>query len=1013
MEEDSLPLLRGGLATRSRMSYSGPSALLPLYYSRSHHTTSLDVPLSRGTELDGPRPGSVLQFGVHEGPEGLHLGSTRTEFSTAGFEDNDEDKVQWYDSLVDWVNNTRLMRWYDRFSAWLTNSTAWGLVFDVLDMVVYVFDTYTDIKVVVTFHDSHEAWWLALSVLFICWHYVIMAVLLCGYTRRTSGRYAWWEEEIRRSWAWLLFVPFSLPCVLLLDMMMVVTNLLPALAPHATTELSSFLSNYNFSRLFMEFVFESIPQTVLQTYIMGDLVVHDKATSKEISIVAISLFFSMVNVAKYSFRLWKAADSAGMTVPDYFKYLLLLKGNYICSFRVMQVQIDECCVLEDNVLHINGFQLHKSKARFGPAQQAYILMNSFGKFDGEGIRKLVVSGCPLPSINRILETGLTHCTQLKTLEISDCSFRGSNLSRVRHCICQHPSLETFRFIQTGVIKKYKNCKKDQVITLFKSKLPLTQIALCVPWWTAQLMERACRQMSSNTKLTSLALEYPVSRSSHAGTWEEVKLVKHHKAPGVNENLGLDYCWPLASLLLTHPTLKALYLHYHMFAQEAMTLLARTLQGTVKLELLSLKGSRVGDQGALELAQMLKVNSVLTHLNLRHCQIHDEGLKALSGALMDNRHLLHLDLSQNNVHASGAQELARALRTNQVLQVLKMEGWRDVLLGDEGQALQTLGGALGMNKGLKEISLAGTFLTDKGALALAPALSVHPQLTSLDLTLGENMGTDDYRMGDDGCAAVASALATSSTIVSLKLQDNRIAMRSASALASLLSSSTPLRSLNLGNTDLGSPCLMELAKGLQQNTTLRHLCLRRMTCLDVGGARALAEVLKAGQPPLVSLDLSCSRTPTEAEMSDTLWSNIAQALSVNTSLEKLNLAYMDITETGAMALGAALAKNNTLKHLDLSGYKVEDASRYFGHVCAGLSSLKEFLVTGRDHNIQNIVPRRPHADVTCHLLSDEDEAKGLTCHLLSEDHEAERRGAAGDRFDRSKLEVTGNLHSGNC
>jgi hypothetical protein len=55
------------------------------------------------------------------------------------------------------------------------------------------------------------------------------------------------------------------PAVVVLDLLMLATSVLPALFPSSASELSSFLSNYNFSRLFVEFVFESLPQTVLQS----------------------------------------------------------------------------------------------------------------------------------------------------------------------------------------------------------------------------------------------------------------------------------------------------------------------------------------------------------------------------------------------------------------------------------------------------------------------------------------------------------------------------------------------------------------------------------------------------------------------------------------------------------------------------------------------------------------------------------------------------------------------------
>jgi hypothetical protein len=108
--------------------------------------------------------------------------------------------------------------------------------------------------------------WLSLSILFLTWHYILMAILVIGYVRRLCGV---WVDPAGRRWrhpTWLLVVPVALPLVVVLDLLMLVTSLLPLLRPQErlTQQLSSFLSNYNFTRLFVEFVFESIPQTILQ-----------------------------------------------------------------------------------------------------------------------------------------------------------------------------------------------------------------------------------------------------------------------------------------------------------------------------------------------------------------------------------------------------------------------------------------------------------------------------------------------------------------------------------------------------------------------------------------------------------------------------------------------------------------------------------------------------------------------------------------------------------------------------
>jgi hypothetical protein len=103
-------------------------------------------------------------------------------------------------------------------------------------------------------------------------HYVLLAAKWGAYeyADRSSG-------SRPRSPLWLLSIPVALPGVVALDLMMLLTSVLPLMVrprgkgassssggSGGAAVLSSFLSNYNFTRLFLEFVCESVPQTVLQ-----------------------------------------------------------------------------------------------------------------------------------------------------------------------------------------------------------------------------------------------------------------------------------------------------------------------------------------------------------------------------------------------------------------------------------------------------------------------------------------------------------------------------------------------------------------------------------------------------------------------------------------------------------------------------------------------------------------------------------------------------------------------------
>ena len=127
------------------------------------------------------------------------------------------------------------------------------------------------------------------------------------------------------------------------------------------------------------------------------------------------------------------------------RYLLLLKGNYECSPGAMANVIRNTCSLQlegkaappsllapsgtgstdapaaaaaavggsegeaegggggfggSHAFCMNGFWLYRNKMQYGPAQQAYILLNAFERFSCEGVTRMVVSGGPMASINR-------------------------------------------------------------------------------------------------------------------------------------------------------------------------------------------------------------------------------------------------------------------------------------------------------------------------------------------------------------------------------------------------------------------------------------------------------------------------------------------------------------------------------------------------------------------------------------------------------------------------------------
>ncbi|GFR43398.1 hypothetical protein Agub_g4477, partial [Astrephomene gubernaculifera] len=491
----------------------------------------------------------------------------------AGAAIDDDDEETFFERLSNSAPLLRLNAVVDR----IFQNYFVAILCDVVGVLLFMFDIYTDALVVKALSQTEHRDWMIATLVFILWHYGLMAGLVAAYLQRTSTKLNVLGLE-EGDWAaggaaaallgcgrrtrWLLFLPAALPGVAVLDVAMLFTSLLPCMFPRAFANFSSFLSNYNFSRLFIEFVFESIPQTVLQTYIYHRLAQGRHAGSDQQRTVALSLTVSALNSLRYGWKLYKAADDAGLALPEYFKYLLLLKGNYECSPSAMIAVINECCSVRNGApaagaaalrsgqgggstainagssgsrsgsiggggsssspgssgeragemaFLMNGFHLHRNKSQYGPAQQAYILLNAFDRIEGcSSVQRWVVSGCPLASMNRILEKGVRAFKNLTTLEVNECALRGDTWKLVTRAIKRHKHLEKVKLIQTGILPKYRNAKRQKVVAgIFKHSLRLRTVALCLHWWGEQYLQTAVElYLLDHPTLESLAIELP-------------------------------------------------------------------------------------------------------------------------------------------------------------------------------------------------------------------------------------------------------------------------------------------------------------------------------------------------------------------------------------------------------------------------------------------------------------------------------------------------------------------------
>lgn len=150
--------------------------------------------------------------------------------------------------------------------------------------------------------------------------------------------------------------------------------------------------------------------------------------------------------------------------------------------------------------------------------------------------------------------------------------------------------------------------------------------------------------------------------------------------------------------------------------------------------------KIGDEGAILLAEVLQENTSVQKLDLERANITDEGAARLADALTENTTLKYLDLYGNRIGDAAAKNLGEAIVRNSSLKRLELSSNR---IGDVGA--KNLGEAIGWNSSLKKLLLWRNEIGNEGVAALATGLSTNSTLERLDLSLNPDITYSSQEM----------------------------------------------------------------------------------------------------------------------------------------------------------------------------------------------------------------------------------------------------------------------------
>eukprot|EP00438_Fugacium_kawagutii_P033083 Skav229596 [mRNA] locus=scaffold510:194243:195223:+ [translate_table: standard] len=167
---------------------------------------------------------------------------------------------------------------------------------------------------------------------------------------------------------------------------------------------------------------------------------------------------------------------------------------------------------------------------------------------------------------------------------------------------------------------------------------------------------------------------------------------------------------------------------------------------------------------------------------------------------------------------------------------------------------------------------------------------------------------ENQIGDHGSEQVAVALASNSSVITLRLNDNDIGDVGAGLLAEALQQNQCMLTVSMTRNRIGPPGGADLGTLLRSNACLTRLDLAQNSLGDEG-AMNLAQGLATSRR-LLSLDLQCNRISGGGAAA------LAEAISHGIPLRELHLRDNQIDDVGVDPVAHALESSN-LVLLDLS------------------------------------------------------------------------------------------------
>ena len=410
--------------------------------------------------------------------------------------------------------------------------------------------------------------------------------------------------------------------------------------------------------------------------------------------------------------------------------------------------------------------------------------------------------------------------------------------------------------------------------------------------------------------TTSTLEHVDLSDNHSSPWGVYcAIVRHCSVNSVtlcgDDGIG-QYVNELKEVLQMNTTLISLKLCN--INNNGAVNIAKAIQMNTTLHTLDMSDNEISDDEVIAISDCLKKNSSLEKLNLskNEIKITNEGAKMIAEALQLNTTLKQLDLSINKIFDDGATAISNVLKSNITLQELNISHNNITNKG-----ITKITEAIQINSTLQNINISKNHITTEGLLYLMEAVKNNCTLQVVNITHNINNVTRS------GFTSIKQCIENLQYPIQILASWNEI-----NTYGELMSKISKSCSPDDIEEDVWSfkeyhpdHLVMCLSECLKEDDTLQELYLRDKR-ITREGAKSISEAIKVNKT-LKILSI------TGNTISDDGIAAISDNLKSNNSLQELYMGHNNITSEGAKKIAEAIKVNTTLKILKIHGNTISD------------------------------------------------------------------------------------------